>query len=712
MKRLTGCNVVLTLGLLAAGLAGSAGADITIKDNPVASPWSFGQSATNTYTVSPDARVLIVTVGQKTSATAGSANYGGQPLTIARHQASGLTVYRASTIYYLWNPPAGANSLVVNAGTGANSCYANALTLAGVDTNVSPVAAGADNTTNLSPFVSVTPASAVLPGSFAVTMQGVNTTNGNAFTWYATAGGNPSGLSNSLWQVYDAAAQTAYGAGSISNLTAGTNTITGLSPGNTGNKNPLAVAIFAPPVPRISNGVATNISATSADVTGTLLTNGASTATVYLFWSTTDGTNNEAAWLTTGGVTNLGALADGATFTNTLSGLSYWKTYYWNYMASNSVGRGWGASSGSPSFLTRTFLSDASTWERKMKITFAGYTQPGALTNFPVLVVFSNGMSSGFSYGDFRSLPNQDLRFSMQDGTELSYEIDTWDPSGASYVWVRVPAIAGTNDFMWAYWGKSGLIAPTYTTNGSTWANNGFAAVWHMNGPTNAPTDSARQPVDHSVYKGATSNDALAKAVVGMGHSYNGYGMFVITNNADLSNGGVSNTVSFWYFKRSTGGAGTSAGFGTMLGKTNDGGPGIKHRVGESGVPDDALRYYSGPSYGWTPALANGAWYHIEFTKTPASYGGNVQIYVNGVPAGTWTNSASVLWIAPHCLVGSGGSNEKAIDGILDECRLSPLVRPANWIWAEWMNMASNRVFNLYGDVLSSASKGALFLIR
>ena len=78
--------------------------------------------------------------------------------------------------------------------------------------------------------------------------------------------------------------------------------------------------------------------------------------------------------------------------------------------------------------------ADFSSWQKKMPIRFAGYNQTGTLTNFPALVVLSTSISN-FSYGDFLSLTNQDLRFASSNGTdELNYEIEKWDTNGSCYV--------------------------------------------------------------------------------------------------------------------------------------------------------------------------------------------------------------------------------------------------------------------------------------
>lgn len=112
------------------------------------------------------------------------------------------------------------------------------------------------------------------------------------------------------------------------------------------------VASVTGSLPQIADLSSLAVSNTSAGVVGTLTANGASAATVYLCWSTADGTTNVSSWAAGGTVSNLGAYADGTTFTNTLTGLSSNTTYYWNYGASNSVGMAWAATAASPSFRT------------------------------------------------------------------------------------------------------------------------------------------------------------------------------------------------------------------------------------------------------------------------------------------------------------------------------------------------------------------------
>src|SRR5574344_1676375 len=80
---------------------------------------------------------------------------------------------------------------------------------------------------------------------------------------------------------------------------------------------------------------------------------------------------------------------------------------------------------------------DAGGFARKFEIKASGYAGTSALANFPVLVRLSTDIP-GFSYDDFLGTSGSDLRFTDESGTELPFEIDTWNPSGTSLVWVAI----------------------------------------------------------------------------------------------------------------------------------------------------------------------------------------------------------------------------------------------------------------------------------
>jgi hypothetical protein len=86
-----------------------------------------------------------------------------------------------------------------------------------------------------------------------------------------------------------------------------------------------------------------------------------------------------------------------------------------------------------------------------------------------------------------------DLRFFDSDGTPLDYEIELWDESGDSYVWVKVPQIDTTGtDSIWMYYGSA--TAPDGQTSGTVWSND-YRGIWHLD---EDPGGAAPQMLDSS----------------------------------------------------------------------------------------------------------------------------------------------------------------------------------------------------------------------
>ena len=88
-------------------------------------------------------------------------------------------------------------------------------------------------------------------------------------------------------------------------------------------------------------------------------------------------------------------------------------------------------------------------------------------------------------------------------------------------------------------------------------------------------------------------------------------------------------------------------------------------------------------------------WQHFVFVKTASNAGA---IYKNGavVIATTGLATSGSDTTDPFGISGYASNHQ---NGRSDEVRISNNARSANWIWAEYMNMASNTVFNSYGAV-------------
>ncbi|MEI6970749.1 MAG: glycine-rich domain-containing protein [bacterium] len=113
--------------------------------------------------------------------------------------------------------------------------------------------------------------------------------------------------------------------------------------GGSGGSGAVIVRYVLPPpeYPSVEGAPATNVLLTSACFNGRLVTNGASSAEVRLYWGLTDGLDQASGWRYTNYFT--GTFPDGAAFTTNLVGLATTTRYYYRYCASNSYGVGWSA---------------------------------------------------------------------------------------------------------------------------------------------------------------------------------------------------------------------------------------------------------------------------------------------------------------------------------------------------------------------------------
>ncbi len=150
------------------------------------------------------------------------------------------------------------------------------------------------------------------------------------------------------------------------------------------------------------------------------------------------------------------------------------KIYKWYATATDSSG----ATSSSPvwEFITVNPSSDWFDTNCRWREYFVFDNYRGKeynVKNFTVLVVLN---SSRINY----SLTNKDdVRFYDYDGTPLHHEVETWNETGNSYIWVKIPNLKNsTDDGAWMYFNCSNTAS--YQPS-AAWDNN-YVAVWHLHG--------------------------------------------------------------------------------------------------------------------------------------------------------------------------------------------------------------------------------------
>ena len=147
-------------------------------------------------------------------------------------------------------------------------------------------------------------------------------------------------------------------------------------------------------------------------------------------------------------------------------------------------------------------------------LAVTGYTGTETLSGFQALVKLSEGVY-GFSYADCEAENGGDIWFEDASGAVIPHEVDSWDASGDSFVWVKIPEVLPSTDANFPtaitmHWGDTTEKASHTCTTTDTWS--GYAGVWHMNGTVVSGT--AQNETD------ATGHglDAVPKGVYG---SYN-----------------------------------------------------------------------------------------------------------------------------------------------------------------------------------------------
>jgi hypothetical protein len=335
----------------------------------------------------------------------------------------------------------------------------------------------------------------------------------------------------------------------------------------------------------------------------------------------------------------------------------------------------------------------------KMKISFAGYNRSETLIDFPALVQFGTNLS-GFAYGQLASPVGGDLRFTDASGTnQIPHEIDEWNPAGTSSVWVQVPSLGSTNDYIWAYWGNPAVTTPlAWCTNGTVWLPLGsstpYDVVYHLKEGALPFQDSTQQsPATNGVAPAATPG------VVGTGGAFNGSSWLDAGTN-DLGDeftlsawinipAGTSDEQTIW--ANQLGGYG-NAGFAWVVNtyKASNGEIDLATGIG-GGVGKETTTAAGTVSFS--------QWHLLEAAINRTN--GTVVFYLDGASVLSSTVEPNFPSLADLHL----GRFEDAnfyMHGTMDEARIQEGVASPNWVWADYMTVAQNASLQSYSAISNS----------
>lgn len=339
-----------------------------------------------------------------------------------------------------------------------------------------------------------------------------------------------------------------------------------------------------------------------------------------------------------------------------------------------------------------------SNWGFRKKLVFNNSGSTEDLRDFPALVRLT---PLNFNYSKARD-DGADLRFVDDDNaTLLNYEIELWNTSGDSFIWVNVTRIdaASSDDYIWIYYGNDD--AATGENTAATWKSS-YGIVYHMDP---GGVDSTSNNRDRVSDEGDPSID----------DTFIGHGLYF-----DGDDGWNQQDMGYWEQQ-------WNVRTHEIMFETNLDIISRQTLFAEGDSNDGAMMYilngvlyarWWSESNGWngghlSTSVSTNTRYYVAMCYT---YPGNLEIYVNGASV---NSTASVAGISSHS--GDGGIAYTGNDGkdyhdgyygpgsyfngSIHEFRISDKVENASWINASYLSIV-DRFIN-HGE---EESRGDIYL--
>ena len=347
------------------------------------------------------------------------------------------------------------------------------------------------------------------------------------------------------------------------------------------------------------------------------------------------------------------------------------------------------------------FAFDTTGFAKKLPITMSGYAGSSTLTNFPVLVKLSTAIE-GFAYADFLGTNGSDLRFVDADGNELPFEIDTWDASGTSFVWVKVPELTAST-VITAYYGNASPAAAPAATD--VWP--GYAGVWHMANDSGITRDSTVNANDATNRANVT---AVPSGLIGAaehmattkGNSIDNKSGIVVPKSSSLGSAlGTQFSVSGWYCLSNS-----SPNWAYVISeKLADNSAAWGLQFGSDGQTT-SFRVYASSSQNSVvcPLTTAGTWVRFDVTYDGATF----KYYTNGV-LGKAVSAGTVAHASSGLSIGAAlGNIFGGVLGDMDEVRIFKTIASADWVKAEYDTVNSSS-FALAGAAVDTDHTAPVF---
>ena len=345
-----------------------------------------------------------------------------------------------------------------------------------------------------------------------------------------------------------------------------------------------------------------------------------------------------------------------------------------------------------------------------------------ALANFPVLVRLAEDAPTGFHYADCPTASC--IWFTDENDDAIPCDVDTWDTTGESLVWVSVPSLSSSAKIT-MHWDASGAPAGQPASS-QVWSLADYVGVWHMNELVYDSTKEKHYTPDSSAsgwnaYKVTQSDAVPAPVTTATG---------VTANPTPLT--GTAMNIAYGAGKDNA----AFGGFAVPMAQTSS------FTLGGSGFTLSAIvNSQQAANNGRCRVIAFGAAYN-EMANLSV---GCDNIYVMGASnhlktnprgqtdwvysAGVFNSPRSKIYADGVCLSGSNDGNpslaslsltkgiglgcfidgKNTLDGYLDEARIRNVASTGEWVAEEYKTVTTAN-YVTFGDV--EGGSGSVEVLR
>ena len=320
-------------------------------------------------------------------------------------------------------------------------------------------------------------------------------------------------------------------------------------------------------------------------------------------------------------------------------------------------------------------------------ITFPGVMENTTLENFPVLIRLAENQPAGFHYADCAS---GSFCFTDAAGNLLAYDVEAWNTSGTSLIWVNMPTLTRNTPLYFRYGATTTLPA---NNPAAVWSAAGYVGVWHLSEASGDCADSSGNGLV-AVHEGSDTASYIGVAgVAGTARqtAKTNAGYLSIPNYDSLAVGGTFTISSFVKLSEVVSGSYPRL-FSRKKAYADDNGWEIELAGGSSTKFNARASKNDKYVSGSLPDLLSG-WQHVAlvYDDTSLTVYGNGDSVVNGTVANTKYDNGYPLSIG--C---DSDGNETYARGAFDEVRLRRVTSNAEWLKTECDSVKSDNFVNMY----------------